>query len=303
MKPRIPEPKRAAAGLSAMLADGTIPTDYAYGQRIIFVSDFQAFIDKLANTDGRGSDANAAKYPFTSLMVGQSFTIPGGTAVAESVRAAARNQTARRGWHFRVERPDKETIRVTRVSAAEEAVVRNDDRLTRYPWKDTAPGERFFVPFKKGLLRGQARHAIRGIVKARTKNRPAENYEIDWTDAGGWVRRVAAAAMLWLLGAGAASAGMPPPVHLPVHCPGPTLATVLGDFGEGEGYRFEGVFVGALLQVWGKQSMPVPPNSVTVVPHEEGYLLHFGLGPCAVATKQATRTEVFDALRRIGPAI
>lgn len=209
-KPRIPEPKRAAAGLSAMLADGTIPTDYAYGQRIIFVSDFQAFIDKLANTDGRGSGANAAKYPFTSLMVGQSFTIPGGTAVAESVRASARFQNLRRGWHFRVERPDKETIRVTRVATAEEAVIRNDDRLTRYPWKDTAPGERFFVPFKKGLLRGQARHAIRGIVKARTKNRPAENYEIDWTDTGGWVRRVAAATMLWLLGAGAADAQVAP---------------------------------------------------------------------------------------------
>lgn len=204
-KARIPEPKRTAAGLSAMLADGTIPTDYAYGQRVIFVSDFQAFIDQMAKEDGR-QGGNAGKYPFTSLMVGQSFTVPGGREVAESVRNAARHQTDRRGWHFRIERLDRETIRVTRVATPEAAVVGNDDRLTRYPWKGTEPGERFFVAFKPGLLPGQARHAIRAIIKARTKNRPAENYEIDWTDTGGWIRRVAAAAMLWLLGAGVADA-------------------------------------------------------------------------------------------------
>ena len=205
---RLSDPRRTAAGLADMLAKGDIPTDYAHGLPCIWVKDFKEFLTKLANTESR-RPGNAAKYPFSGLMVGQSFTVPGGTAVAESVRAAARAQTERRGWHFRVERPDKETIRVTRVSTAEETVVANDDRLTKHPWKDTGVGERFFIPFKKNYLLSQAKCAIRNIVKARCKNRPAEKYEIDWTENGGWVRRVAAAAMLWLLGAGAANAQEP----------------------------------------------------------------------------------------------
>ncbi|MFO1067978.1 MAG: hypothetical protein U1E14_05575 [Geminicoccaceae bacterium] len=112
-------------------------------------------------------------------------------------------------------------------------------------------------------------------------------------------------ATLLALGLRAAAAAMP---ATPATCPGPSLAAIEAEVGPADRFAFAGAMRLPFLQLWARGqhgSLPVEPDSITVLARPERPLvIVYARTGCALGLIEASRPEVFDALRAgIGPAV
>jgi hypothetical protein len=91
-------------------------------------------------------------------------------------------------------------------------------------------------------------------------------------------------------------------------CQGPSLATVEAEIGPADRFAFAGAMRLPFLQLLARgrhAPLPVEPDSITVLARPERPLvIVYARTGCALGLIEASRPEVFDALRAgIGPAV
>lgn len=112
------------------------------------------------------------------------------------------------------------------------------------------------------------------------------------------------------LAIGIATAPVEPPSPARTSCPGPSMAEVEADAGNGAAQRFafDGAMTRPFVWLWvhgHRPALPVEPDSITVLAEPEAPLLIlYGLRGCALGALRATRPELYQAMRSsIGPAV
>lgn len=106
----------------------------------------------------------------------------------------------------------------------------------------------------------------------------------------------------------AVAQAIPIPAERPLTCPSPSLEQVVTEVGPADRFTFTGDSLRPFFGLWvrGRHGpMTAEPDAVTVIARpEQPLVVVYSLGGCALALIEASRPEVFDALRAgIGPVV